>query len=105
MGVANIRQRGEIRSADITVYEGSITEFVRSDKTFSDTEKQELMRLSTAEERLGAVTTHEGTHAIDDTMDDKREERAVANEKLYLNEVQQKKTIVAPEIRDNLFKK
>ena len=103
LGIAKTKIKGDRKTVKITIYEGSISEYVRSDKTYSDNEKQEMMRNSTPEERVGAVATHEGTHAVDDKRDKKRETRAVANEKAYLKEVEIQKPITNQEIKNNLF--
>lgn len=81
----------------ITLFEGSINEYIRLDKIFNDSEKQELMRNSTRQERLTGVAVHEGTHALDRIFDDKRELRANQNEIKYLKEVEKNRPIIEDE--------
>ncbi len=94
LGVAETHIGDGGKSVTITIFEGSINLYVSPDKKFEDEKKQEMMRSSTPEERIGAVGTHEGTHAIDDKVDNEREKRAVTNEKQYLKEVEQNSPVV-----------
>ena len=62
-----------------------------------------MYRNSTEEEQLGAVSTHEGTHSVDESLDRDREQRAITNEKEYLREIERSKPILQEKSRTNLF--
>ena len=92
-GAARTTGTQKERNVDITIWEGSINKYISPNLTYSDTKTQEAMRKATAEERIGAIGTHEGTHATDSAHDGKREKRARSNQNAYLEEMAAKKSI------------
>lgn len=81
----------EILKVDINIYEGSIAKQVDPENT--SVQAQQLRSIS-EEDRIGAVSVHEGTHAVDKTpgIDDKsknspREKKAYAAQKQHIQEL------------------
>ncbi len=103
LGEAYTKCENGVRMVHIIVYKGSLLEYTKLNKTFQDREKQEMYRNSTEEEQLGAVSTHEGTHSVDESLDRDREQRAITNEKEYLREIERSKPILQEKSRTNLF--
>lgn len=98
----------EILKVNINIYEGSIAKQVDPENT--SVQAQQLRSIS-EEDRIGAVSVHEGTHAVDKTpgIDDKsknspREKKAYAAQKQHIQELKRQQErhnpIILPSQKD-----
>lgn len=94
---------GEITKAAITIFESSIEQQVQPQYVG---ERANRLRSLSPEDRIGAISVHEGIHSTDPTSspakpmkpsDNPREKKAVAGEKQHAKELERQSPLVSPD--------